>query len=255
MSKLTEIFAKIRRKWTKIRLQPIRVFCCHHVSDVYEASYMWECDWVNTEALKQWIEAMQLHGYTFISLAEAHNHIGHDTFRFNKYAVLTADDGFKTILNILPWLIEQQIPITIFVNPKYILYDAIGDNVQTRLVQTKGKISTDELYLNTEDIQNVSSPLVTFAYHGYEHLDEWNMDDAVFDRNVEKCIEAMRNKFPNVIPFYAHTYGHSKPKNDKFLLKIGVIPVYVSGNKNYNDTSHIDRELISNERLEKGLLR
>ena len=245
------VLNKIKRKWKKLRLQPIRVFCFHHVSGLYEPSYMWEEDWTDINRFKAYIIRLKNHGYSFISLTEAYEHIENDFFRKRKCAVLTADDGFRTIQNMLPWLEAQQIPVTLFVNPKYILEDAIGENVKERL---KEPISSNELYLNIEDIQKISSPLVTFACHGYEHLDEWNIDENAFEQNVTKCVEAM-HELPNVIPFYAHTYGHSKEENDESLYKHGLIPVYVSGNKNYNDASHIDRELISNERLEKGLLR
>ena len=109
----------------KLRLQPIRVYCFHHVSDAYDTSYMWEEDWLNTDALKTFILGLQQNGYTFISLSEAHAKLTNDIYRNRKYAVLTADDGFKTLLNIVPWLIEQQIPITLFMNPRYITDDGI----------------------------------------------------------------------------------------------------------------------------------
>ena len=100
MISLKNIWAKVCRKWTKIRLQPIRVFCFHHVSDTFNKSYMWECDWVNTDVLKQWVLDMQRKGYQFVSLPEAHFHLQNDYMRCRKYAVLTADDGYKSLLNI-----------------------------------------------------------------------------------------------------------------------------------------------------------
>lgn len=246
-----DLIHRIKRKLVKMRLQPIRVFCFHHVSEEYNPLTMWECDWTQMGKFKDYVLRLKEKGYTFISLAEAHDKLRHDIFRMRKYIVLTADDGYKSILSILPWLEELKIPITLFVNPKYMLNDAIGDNVQIRLEQTKGVISSEKLYLSIEDIQSVSTQLITFAYHGYEHFDEWNMDENAFERNVVDCIDAMKN-FPNVIPFYAHTYGHSKLENDEILCKYGLIPVYVSGNMNYNNASHIDRELISNERIGEG---
>ena len=102
----------------KLRLQPIRVFCFHQVSDEYAPLTMWEEDWTQTELFKRNIQNLKERGYTFISLPEAYFKLKNDSFRREKYAVLTADDGFKSMLNILPWLIEQRIPVTLFVNPK-----------------------------------------------------------------------------------------------------------------------------------------
>lgn len=253
---IVDLLRRIQWKLIKLQLQPIRVFCMHHVSDVYEESYMWDGDWTQTEQLKRFVERLRSQGYIFISLAEAKRKLEKDLFRCKKYAVLTADDGFKTLLNILPWLKEQQIPITLFVNPKYMLEDEIGDNVQMRLDQTQGKITSDALYLKLSDIKKIESPYVSFAYHGYEHLDEYEMDKEEFLCNVDACVESMHETFFNVVPFYAHTYGHAKPEYDEILKMKCIVPVYVSYNKvNYYDSESINRELISNERLLKGALK
>ena len=236
----------------KLRLQPIRVYCFHHVSDAYDTSYMWEEDWLNTDALKTFILGLQQNGYTFISLSEAHAKLTNDIYRNRKYAVLTADDGFKTLLNIVPWLIEQQIPITLFMNPRYITDDGIGENVQLRLNATQSAKTNEEIYLKKSDLEVMKSPLVTIAYHGYEHLDEWKMDEHAFVQNVEQCERALQELPLKVIPFYAHTYGHAREKNDSILAKKKLTPAYVSGGANYNDSTRIDRELISNERFLNG---
>ena len=246
---IDKLIHKIKRKWMKLRLQPIRVFCFHHVSEKYDAATMWEEDWTQTEALKQFVKELQSRGYVFISLLEAHERLKHDRLRGKKYAVLTSDDGFKTLLNILPWLQEQQIPITLFVNPKYIVEEGIGENVQERLDETKGIITNQDLYLQLSDVRKLESPLITFGYHGYEHLDEWKIDEATFVQNLEQCIEVMKTQFPNVIPYYAHTYDHARVSNVEMLWRIGITPIYTAGNKNYNDGNRIDRELVSMSKM------
>ena len=246
---MKELMRKIQRKWMKIRLKPIRVFCFHHVSSEFDLQTMWECDWVNMDVLKRAIIRLQTQGYEFISLPEAHEKLKRDKFRCGKYAVLTADDGFKTLLNIVPWLVEQRIPITLFVNSKYILEDGIGANVQDRLDVTKAMITNKALYLSKGDVEAMQSPLVTYAYHGYEHLDEYMMDEREFEQNIEKEIESMRGVFPNIIPYYAHTYGRTKKGNDEILKRYGLTPVYSSGNVNYSHNDAIDREILSVGRI------
>lgn len=56
------ICAKIRRKLLKLRLQPIRVFCFHQVSETFD------------EAYEKW---------------------KHNWYRRKKYAVLTADNNLN----------------------------------------------------------------------------------------------------------------------------------------------------------------
>lgn len=249
---IMKIFTRVNRKLIKWRLTPIRVFGLHHVSDTYNVATMWEEDWTQTEALKQFVVGLQNQGYIFISFSEANEKLKRDWLRNKRYAVLTADDGFKTLLNILPWLQEQRIPITLFVNPKYILNDGIGDNVQILLKQTHGTVANQELYLNIEDIRALKSSYISFACHGYEHLDERELDVDEFKKNVEQCMKALSTDFPNVIPFYAHTYGQTKEGYDDILRSYGLTPVYISGNPNYNNEGYIDRELLSNGRIING---
>ena len=238
------LWQKIQKKLLRLRLQPIRVFCFHHVSDEYNPMTMWECDWIQTNELKERIDNLRRQGCVFTSLIDAHERMKRDNFRVKKYVVLTADDGFKSLLNIIPWLIGQEIPITLFVNPKYILEDSMGDNTKHRLEIMKAKATSEEIYLKPNDINILKSPYITFAYHGYEHLDEKKMDENAFVQNLKSCIDVMQTNFPNVIPYYAHTFGRTSQGNDSRLLRQGITPVYVSGNMNYNNVHYIDRELL-----------
>ena len=120
MSKIIYIWNKICRKWMKICLQPIRVFCLHHVCKQFDADTMYPCDWMALDEFKQKIIDLQKQGYQFISQTEAYEHLKKDRFRRKKYAVLTFDDGYKSLLEVLPWLEEQQIPATLFINGKYL---------------------------------------------------------------------------------------------------------------------------------------
>ena len=56
----------------KLRLQPIRVFCLHHVSEQFDAESMSACDWMQIDEFKRLILSMQHDGITFISLSEAY---------------------------------------------------------------------------------------------------------------------------------------------------------------------------------------
>ncbi len=117
---ISEFIEKIKRKWMKLRLQPIRVFCLHHVCEQFDADTMYACDWMALDEFKQKINALRSQGYQFISLSEAYNHLKKNRFRRKKYAVLTFDDGYKSLKEVLPWLEEQKIPATLFINGKYL---------------------------------------------------------------------------------------------------------------------------------------
>ena len=241
------IIHKIRRKWMKLRLQPIRVFCLHHVSDGYNPLTMWECDWTPTEQFKQNILQLKKQ-YSFISLNEAHEKLRHDWFRRKKYAVLTADDGYKSILNILPWLEQQQIPISLFINTKYLdkkSWSAINEEQAKRAKQNVDMLTEvcPDLYISKEELFALTSPLISIGIHGHEHVDATKQTIEGFRDNVEQCRKILK-QHARYVPFFAYTWGHHTIETDEVLKLNGLIPVMTNEMKNYNNNTYIDRECL-----------
>ena len=238
---------RIKRKWMKLRLRPIRVFCFHQVSDEYNPLMMWECDWTQTEQFKQNLLHLKSQ-YSFISFAEAYDKMQYDLFRFRKYAVLTADDGYKSILDILPWLEEQQIPITLFINTKYLdgkSWSAINEE-QARRARPDVDMLHDvcpDLYLSREELFTLTSHLITIGMHGHEHLDATQQTESEFRQNVEQCRELLE-QHPQYAPFFAYTWGHHNEATDRVLMQMNIVPVLINGNNNYNNAKYINRESI-----------
>lgn len=246
---IVNLFAKIKRKLLKLRLRPIRVFCLHHVSDDYNPLTMWECDWTQTDLFKRNIRNLKEQGYTFISLSDAQKKLKRDWFRHEKYAVLTVDDGFKSLLNILPWLEEQKIPITIFVNTKYLdgkSWSEINEE-QARRVKPEVDMLRDvcpNLYLSKKELKKTAAmPNVTIGMHGHEHLDATEQTIEEFKQNVQLCQDALKD-VPHVLPYFAYTWGRHNAETDEVLSEMGLTPVLVNGTKNYNNVKYIDRLAI-----------
>lgn len=215
-----------------MRLQPIRVFCFHHVSDTFDETTMHRGDWLQTDAFKHAIVKLQDEGYSFISLQEAHEKLKHDVFRFSKYAVLTADDGWGSLRNVLPWLNEQKIPVTLFLNPAYL------DGKHFREHDT-------EKYLSWKDIKEMHDkyPLVTIGSHGWEHIDATKQTIDKFLESVRTANESL-HLFPNFIPFYAYTWGRHTQTIDCLLREKHMTPVLIDDVMNYNNETIIQRELL-----------
>ena len=232
MNKLIEILAKIRRKWTKIRLQPIRIFCFHQVSGTFDESTMKECDWLQTDAFKRIILYLREQGDVFISLPKEYNKLKHNIIRSKKYAVLTADDGWASLKNILPWLNEQQIPVTLFLNPAYL------DGKHYRELPT-------EKYLTVAEVAHLYEqyPLVTIGMHGWDHVDATRQTEEEFKESIEQSVQYLSN-LPNYIPYFAYTWGRHTEVTDSILIKNGITPIPIMGGKNYNVSRIIDRELL-----------
>ena len=175
---------------------------------------------------------MQQNGYEFISLPEAHEKIRNDRFRSMKYAVLTADDGWASMKNILPWLNEQQIPITLFLNPGYL------DGKLFREIET-------EKYLTEDEVKHLYEqyPLLTIGMHGWEHVDATKQTEEEFKESLKQSMRYLR-ELPNYVSYFAYTWGRHTRATDAYLQLQGIVPIYMNGKMNYNNQDVIHRELL-----------
>ena len=225
-------YQRIKRGLLRLRLHPIRVFVFHQVSDVFEPDTMWECDWTETEAFKRSISALTKK-YTFISLDEVKDHLANDWFRFKDYAALTADDGWASLKNILPWLAEQKIPVTLFLNPSCL----DGKHWNSR--------ETDKL-LTREDIIRIvgqGAPYFSVASHGWTHKRCDGMTEEEFAENVDRAEKALVG-MPGKVPFFAFASGMYTLMQVDYLRARGLTPVFVDGRVNDQKSASIHRFCI-----------
>ena len=228
---MKELVNKIKRKLMKLRLQPIRVYCLHHVSEVFNKNQMHECDWMQIDEFKDKVYAMQRDGVVFISLTEAYQHICNDLFRRQKYAVLTFDDGWSSLKNIIPWLCEQQIPVTLFINPAYIK----GED--------KREIGKSLTQQELGELLKIRKHKIQIASHGWTHAlcTELSMTE------FEKCINQSKtflSNYSEYIPFFAYPCGQRTKQQDAYLQSRNIVPVYMDGQVNYNEKMVLHRETL-----------
>lgn len=243
---------KTRNKWLHLRLQPIRVFCFHQVSDSFNPFTTWKCDWTQTNLFKSNILKLK-EQYAFISLPEAQDKLIHDKIRLHKYAVLTADDGYRSLLNILPWLEENQIPITLFINTKYLDKVSWSSINEEQARRTKPDVDMEkevcpDLFLSKKELFSLKSPLVSLGLHGHEHLDATKQSEEEFRKNVERCRELL-STHPRYVPFFAYTWGRHNSLTDEVLREMDLVPVLANGMKNYDGTRSISRICIDGKAL------
>lgn len=224
------IFRRLQRRLLHLRLQPIRVFCFHHVSGEFDPQSMKKIDWTQIDDFKTKILEIRQGGWDFISLSKAAQHIREDKLRFRKYAVITFDDGYSSLKEILPWLEQQRIPCTLFINGKYLDGKSYREN-------------SDEKYLSYSELFLLKSSLIEIASHGWSHTDICDVSDAVFQDNEKKNQELL-SAHPRYISFHAYTYGHFRKSTNKILKEMNLTPVLIDGMNNYNDTNCIHRQFL-----------
>lgn len=217
----------------KLRLQPVRVLCFHHVTEEYDASYMKPCDWRQLSVFQADIERMRQEGVRFVSLSEAYRHISKDLFRCRKYVAITFDDGNASLKGIIPWLMEEKIPMTLFINGKYLDGKSYRENPL-------------EKYLTAVELKEMTEKygsLLSVQSHGWEHTDAAQMSPNQLRESIEKSIEILTPYTTRSIPiiYHAYTYGSYTEESDKVVQSLHLIPVRINGRVNYDDASCIDR--------------
>ena len=222
---------KITKRLDKLCCQPIEVFVFHAVSDHFDPNLNKEVDWSSTADFQKRIQSFKQQ-YTFIPLEQAYRHLRKDCIRGRKLAVLTCDDGFASILHILTFLEKEQVPVTLFINPKYL----DGKSHRTGYAPAPQYITHEQLFALT-------SPMINIGMHGYEHLDATKQTPEEFTDSVDKCINLL-SSHPRYIPFFAYTWGNCNGTTDQILTQRHIIPVLCDNAENYRYRHGISRKPI-----------
>ena len=241
------LLSKIVRRLTPLWCNPIEVFCFHKVSDTYQPEYGGIDDWTQTEQFKRNILAMSKK-YTFISLEEAYRHLLHDTFRFRNYAVLTSDDGYQCLLDILPWLEREHLPVTLFISTKYLDGKSYDPWFDAHWVDVSAEQKADflkSMYIQQTHLQlpELHSMNVSLSLHGYGHDEVSRMTKDKFASYVDKCNAQLKTN-PRYAPYYAYTWGHHSAITDRVLREKKIVPVYMDGYANIHFDGAIHRKCI-----------
>ncbi len=230
----------------KIRLKPIRVFVIHNISEQYSSAEGLPEDWMSVDDFRCSIKELQK-TYTFISTEDALKHLKHDYVRCLSYAVLHADDGYKSVYKQLPWLIEHNIPITLLINSKYLDGQSCSEHVWAYVHQQHPELSQEafvkDRYMTYDDLASITSPLVSVGSHGHEHHDNVLMSEKEFTDNLQTAV-AIISKYHVCAPYHAYPCGRYRILHENILKEKGFIPMLADFGYNWNDPTRLHREVL-----------
>jgi peptidoglycan/xylan/chitin deacetylase (PgdA/CDA1 family) len=138
------------------------------------------------------------------------------------YAIVTFDDAYRNILaNALPALKDRGIPSTIFVVTEMLgrtaeLYDSSASSVDDRLV------------MSTQDLQSVSSVLVTVGSHSVTHpfLSRLTPEEARVELSQSRRVLEMMLQKP--IRLFCFPYGDCNRELFQFCREAGYERVFTT---------------------------
>lgn len=243
---IDKLLNKIKRKLQKMLLHPIRVYVVHNVSEEYSTKQGPKEDRMSVEDFRHSIMELKKRS-TIISIEDAVRHLKNDRIRLKDYVVLTADDGYQSVYDQIPWLIEYEVPITLLINPKYLDGKSYSAHLWEYVHAHHPEITETEFvkgrYMTSEELKSITSPLVTIGSHGYEHTDNGKMSVEEFRAYMEKAIKEIE-KYHAFAPYHAYPWGKYSETNDKVLKEMGIIPLRADGWYNINDGSQLHREYL-----------
>lgn len=268
------MFSKFKNRLLKILYQPIIVLTFHQVSKQMDDRYEIKEDWNSIENFKHSVEYIGQR-YSWISLSDVSKKLQSKCFRFRKYAAISFDDAYLSILNVYTYLIQNKIPFTIFVNSKYLdgvsyspenlvryinslpnsanMKDLVERYQTANVTNYKETIYAlmnsvqlednlvKQLYVTREQLfTTLNHPLISIALHGHEHLNATKLSMEDFQQNVNDNIKELE-KHPHYIPYYAFTWGSYNKEHVVWLKSKGITSLGCGFNFNYIKPEVIDR--------------
>lgn len=276
------------KRW---RFKPLLVLTYHQISSVFNPEIDIEAIWTSIDDFNKTVLFLRKIGYNFISLKEALSITEMESNRDKHYAVITFDDGYSSILNILPYLEYNEIPATFFINTAYlddrkknwidisnylqkntpdqeldddikIALTKLNSTDNSDIFETNKKIIEDfasrieewpRRYLTTQELNNINNPLFTFGLHGHEHYKYNIMSNLICKNDLEKNIELL-SKHSNYIPFFAFPFGYWRSENFELINSLGLTAFFCGGKLNYTKNAAYYRMPISNETMSMKFL-
>jgi peptidoglycan/xylan/chitin deacetylase (PgdA/CDA1 family) len=268
------LFKKFTNRIIKLLYQPIIVLTFHQVSKQMDDRYEIKEDWNSIENFKHSIEYIGQR-YSWISLSDVSKKLQSRCFRFRKYAAISFDDAYLSILNVYTYLIQNKIPFTIFVNSKYLdgvsyspenlvryinslpntanMKDLVERYQTANVTNYKEAIHAlmnsvqlednlvKQLYVTREQLfTTLNHPLISIALHGHEHLNATKLSMEDFQQNVNDNIKELE-KHPHYIPYHAFTWGSYNKEHVVWLKSKGITSLGCGFNFNYIKPEVIDR--------------
>jgi peptidoglycan/xylan/chitin deacetylase (PgdA/CDA1 family) len=231
-------------------MKQIAIFNYHQVGNKFDAIIHSPYTFTYLDKFEKQVEWIKKH-YKLISLWDAIQLIDNNMID-DKYAVITFDDGDKSIFQAMKILEKHNIPASFFINSGYLdnkysywfqIYNFISNNDKYKnlitldiknnielLRKTNNKflynkyrkiveslfvhIQNDfDVYVKTNELKNINTDLFDIGLHGYEHQ-RFSMYDINWQKeNLKKDIDIL-SKYISYKPIFAIPFGRANDWNN-----------------------------------------
>lgn len=155
--------------------------------------------------VKLYIQIMKFLGYTFVSL----NQIARKDIK-GKYIALVADDAYKCIItNLMPILITERIPCTLFVPPGLLGLKANDSQLKSHACYA------DEDMMDWNDVKAWIEAGFEIGYHTNMHIDLSKTSMDALETDFNNGLESLSAK-GYVVDKFAYPFGRLPINRSRF---------------------------------------
>lgn len=270
--------------WKLYIKKPIIILVWHQVSEEFKEGFHNKLDWTSLNDLEKSIRYLQRKKFNFISLKQAYDILYKSKKRKHRYVVITFDDGYSTIKDIIPLLEKYCIPATFFINTAYldgrsvkwpdienfIVFASGQENIHEHLKPDIEKIkktsnpekynslrkiieesysvlnNKNQIYITKKELFEIENPLFSIGLHGHEHEHHARMPAEWGKQNIYKNYDILRDH-PNFIPFIAFPFGSYTAEEADYWENNGFKTISSDGLCNYKNSYPLRRSSLDDK--------
>lgn len=151
-------------------------------------------------------------GYTVISVDSLARCLDARKNPPDKSVVIAIDDGWSSVMKVVPLLVRRKLPFTLFLPMAYMA------NPASSATLSRADIDALKAY-----------PKVTFANHSWKHSARVAGNAALAREDIRKSRERYRQLFGHETPYFAYPYGRVSPTYTRLLREAGFKYLFVTG--------------------------
>jgi peptidoglycan/xylan/chitin deacetylase (PgdA/CDA1 family) len=181
-------------------------------------------------------------------------HIGtiSEAIRRNDTVAITFDDGYDDVLQILPLLGEQRMPMTVFVPTAFIGKTNSWDNFLLR---------NKRLHLSEDQIKRLAAEGVEFGSHSHRHRDLSRLSDDEIEEELRSSKSILETLTGKEVKYIAYPFGRGDRRISEIARRLGYQAGFWSTphtadsfNVGRTPFGGFDTHLTINAKLHPGLL-
>lgn len=198
----------------------ISVYCYHSfANDTWPYS-------IKPPEFKKQIKRLIHDGYNFKSIDDLSMHITGKKLLLGKIAVITIDDGYENVHDIVDFMLKNSIPGAFFIlaHPEHV---------------DRSEIDNTYKLLSMQQIKKLSKMGFTIGFHGSTHKNLTTLNTSELNAEISLGKKTLEKKLGHKIVHFAYPKGRFNQKVIKHIRRSGFETAFAMGDINVHQKDNI----------------